>query len=237
MQPIPIVFENHDFIVINKPPGIGVHQEKQLEGVVTAMQKQLGFGKLWLVHRLDKVTSGLLVLGKSAESTARLSKLFAQRKIQKYYFAISDRKPKKKQGNVMGDMRVLRDGKWALSKTLNNPAIGQFFSCSMGNGFRFFVIKPHTGKTHQIRVMMKSLSSPILGDNLYTGSSNDRVYLHAYMLQFSDLGTDYQLRCFPQSGSHFKELQERTIPNDYFTPEQLSWPAVRYRLPEDNLQL
>ncbi|GAA0857642.1 TIGR01621 family pseudouridine synthase [Aliiglaciecola litoralis] len=229
MMSISVIFENQDIIVVNKPAGLGVHQEGDCNGIVTLLQKQLNVPQLWLAHRLDKVTSGLLLLAKSAEAAARLGELFTQRKIQKYYFAISDRKSNKKQGSVIGDMRTLRDGKWALSKTFENPAISQFFSCGMGNGLRFYVIKPHTGKTHQIRVMMKSLSSPILGDNLYTGKASDRTYLHAYMLQFSDQGNDYIFSSLPQTGIHFQSLLNSQITHEFFTPQQLNWPTLKYQ--------
>jgi tRNA pseudouridine32 synthase/23S rRNA pseudouridine746 synthase len=227
MDFIPIVFENQDFIAVNKPVGLGMHQEGDCQGVVTQLQKQLNMTQLWLVHRLDKVTSGLLLLAKSAEAAARLGELFAQRRIQKYYIAISDSKPKKKQGSVLGDMRKLRDGKWALSQSRTNPAITQFFSCGMGDGLRFFILKPNTGKTHQIRVMMKSVSSPILGDRLYTGSDSDRCYLHAYALHFQYDEQNYKLRCMPSTGSHFHDLRAHQINPEFFTPDELAWPGIK----------
>ncbi|GAA6185216.1 MULTISPECIES: TIGR01621 family pseudouridine synthase [Alteromonadaceae] len=226
MKTIPIVFENDDFVIVNKPDGVAVQNEQLQSGILPYIQKQLQLDKLWLVHRLDKVTSGLLLLAKNASAASRLSQYFAERKIQKYYLAISDKKPKKKQGAVIGDMHKIRDGKWALKTSLHQPAAGQFFSAGLGNGLRLFVIKPHTGKTHQIRVMLKSLSSPILGDNTYAGTESERTYLHAYGLAFEDCGQQIQISCMPVSGQHF------TIPTDnqkavaLLSPWDLVWPKL-----------
>ena len=128
--------------------------------MVVAAEKALQC-KLYSVHRLDKMTSGLLLLAKSPQIAAQLTALFTTHQIQKYYLAISDKKPKKKQGLIKGGMQKSRRGMWKLTKEKNNLAITQFFSYSLGNGKRLFVIKPHSGKTHQIRVALKSIGSAI----------------------------------------------------------------------------
>ena len=228
MDAIPIIFENDQFVVINKPAGVGVHQENEQIGIVTMLQHQLSVPQLWLVHRLDKVTSGLLILAKTSQVAAQLGERFALRQIQKYYLALSDKKPKKKQGSVIGDMRKIRDGKWALSQSKENPAATQFFSCGTDvPGLRFFIIKPHTGKTHQIRVMLKSLGSPILGDNLYTGTDSDRTYLHAYQLKFELASKQFEFSCRPVAGKHFLGIEKQsTVVAEYFEPECLRWPSI-----------
>ncbi|GAB2686170.1 TIGR01621 family pseudouridine synthase [Aliiglaciecola aliphaticivorans] len=226
MKPIPIVFENSDFVVINKPEGVAVQNEQSQSGILPRIQTQLQLDKLWLVHRLDKVTSGLLILAKNAEAASRLSQYFAARKIQKYYLAISDKKPKKKQGAVIGDMHKVRDGKWALKTSRHQPAIGQFFSAGLGDGQRLFVIKPHTGKTHQIRVMLKSLSSPIVGDSSYSGTPSDRTYLHAYGLTFEDCGQQIQISCLPDSGQHFTFSTANPKVASLLSPWELDWPQL-----------
>lgn len=223
---IPVIFENDDFVVVNKPIGLAVQDEANNRGILPLLQTQLNIPKLWLVHRLDKVTSGLLMLAKNADSASRLSQYFAQRQMQKYYLALSNNKPKKKQGAVVGDMRKIRDGKWALSTSKSNPAIGQFFSCSVEANTRLFVIRPHTGKTHQLRVMLKSLSSPILGDVMYTGTKADRTYLHAYGLQFEDDGYFHRFTCMPQQGNLFQCATWQQQHPEFFSPWDLSWPKV-----------
>ena len=118
---IDIVFQHQDFIVVNKPIGLGVHSEHGQAGIVPILCEQLALPKLWLAHRLDKVTSGLLILAKNAKAAAYFGELFTEHKIQKYYLAIGTKKPKKKQGAIVGDMRKIRDGKWALSTEKSNP--------------------------------------------------------------------------------------------------------------------
>lgn len=183
-----LVYENSHFIVINKQAGINFHSEDGECGVVVAAEKVLNC-KLYSVHRLDKMTSGLLLLAKSSSIAAQLSALFSEHHIQKYYLAISDRKPNKKQGLIKGGMEKSRRSMWKLTKSNENLAITQFLSYSIGEGKRLFVIKPHTGKTHQIRVALKSIGSAICGDPLYAEKTQNikpyqRGYLHAYQLDF-----------------------------------------------------
>ncbi len=200
-----IVFENSDFIVFNKPAGLSFHSEEG-EGFVVLAQKQTG-EKLYSVHRLDKMTSGLILLAKSSEAANKLSKLFEERKIQKFYLAISTRKPKKKQGWIKGDMASARRGSYKLLNTNDNPAITQFVSTALRTHERLFLVKPHTGKTHQIRVALKSLGSPIAGDGRYANADEakqeERGYLHAYALRFT-LGDEmFSFVSLPDQGERF----------------------------------
>ncbi|MFT5677365.1 MAG: tRNA pseudouridine32 synthase/23S rRNA pseudouridine746 synthase, partial [Paraglaciecola sp.] len=157
---IDIVFDHPEFVVIDKPAGISVQNEAEQSGILPLICQQLGLDKLWLVHRLDKITSGLLILAKNSNAAAEFGRIFANRQIEKYYLALSKQKPKKKQGTVVGNMKKVRDGKWMLTQDASSPAITQFLSCSLLPGIRLFLLKPYTGKTHQIRVALKSLGSP-----------------------------------------------------------------------------
>ena len=143
------------------------------------------------VHRLDKVTSGCLLLAKNQTAASFLSKQFKERTTEKIYIAITKGKPKKKQGTIRGDMVPARNGCWKLAKTQNNPAITQFKSIGYNNGLRIVNLKILTGKTHQIRVAMKSIGSPVWGDERYGNVTDnagaDRCYLHSYKLSFDDL--------------------------------------------------
>ncbi|MCY7296585.1 TIGR01621 family pseudouridine synthase [Alteromonas sp. a30] len=220
---VPIVYKHNDFIVINKPAGIGVHREGNAPGIIELVQAQHRFNKLWLVHRLDKVTSGLLILALNSHAAAQLSALFSEKAIQKYYFALSDKKPKKKQGSIVGDMEKSRNGLFKLTHSKQNPAITQFFSKGV-SGLRLFVLKPATGKTHQLRVAMKSLGSPILGDTAYTGSPSDRAYLHAYALSFVYQNESMTISTMPQTGEHFLDQAQTALYSEYLTPNTLPWP-------------
>ena len=197
-----IVYQADDFIIIYKPCGLSVHKDQSEIGLTTLLAEQLGVPQVWLLHRLDKVTSGLLILALNAESAAEFFRLFAEHRIQKTYLALSNHKPKKKQGLIVGDMQKARNGAWKLCPSKENPAITRFESVSCEPNLRLFILKPQTGKTHQLRVAMKSLGSPILGDTLYGKNTEniDRTYLHAARLQFEFKGQAFDVFIPPKEG-------------------------------------
>ncbi len=191
-----------DFFIFNKPAGISFHSEDGA-GFFAQLQAQYPQEILFPVHRLDKVTSGLLLVARNKSAAQEFSHLFETHAVQKTYLALSDRKPSKKQGAVSGDMQKTRDGNWKLLRTRENPAVTQFVSHSIAPGLRLFVLKPHTGRTHQLRVMMKALGSPIVGDTRYGGTPADRAYLHAAALEFVWQGERIAVRQLPDSGDLF----------------------------------
>ena len=197
-----IVYQTDDFIIIYKPCGLSVHKDQSEIGLTTLLAEQLGVPQVWLVHRLDKVTSGLLILALNAESAAEFFRLFSEHHIQKTYLALSNQKPKKKQGLIVGDMQKARNGAWKLCQSKENPAITRFESVSCEPNLRLFILKPQTGKTHQLRVAMKSLGSPILGDLLYGKNTEniDRTYLHAARLQFEFKGQAFDVFTLSKEG-------------------------------------
>ena len=197
-----IIYQTDDFIIIYKPCGISVHKDQSEIGLTTLLARQLNVPQVWLVHRLDKVTSGLLILALNAESAAEFFRLFSEHHIQKTYLALSNQKPKKKQGLIVGDMQKVRNGAWKLCQSKENPAITRFESVSCEPNLRLFILKPQTGKTHQLRVAMKSLGSPILGDTLYGKNTEniDRTYLHAARLQFEFKGQSFDVFSPPKEG-------------------------------------
>jgi len=128
-------------------------------------------------------------------------------------------------------MEKSRRSMWKLTKQSSNLAITQFFSYALDNGQRLFVVKPHSGKTHQIRVALKSIGSAICGDPLYAEKSQhsttfDRAYLHAYQIDFRLNDQDYSFNILPQFGALFT--------NEVFTEqlrhiggvEALAWPKI-----------
>lgn len=201
-----ILYQTEDFVIIDKPQGVSVHKDDAEIGLTTLVAKQLQVAQVWLVHRLDKSTSGLLLLALNREAAAELSTLFAEHQIQKIYLALAREKPKKKQGLIRGDMVRTRRGMWKLTPTQTQPAITRFYSVSCESKLRLFVLKPQTGKTHQLRVAMKSLGSPILGDPLYGDKTErvDRCYLHAAVLAFTFRGRFFQCVSAPKEG-HFSD--------------------------------
>ncbi|BBP43327.1 TIGR01621 family pseudouridine synthase [Thiosulfativibrio zosterae] len=228
MESLQIFFENADFVVVNKPENLNFHSENQ-PGLVVFVQKMFPNDTIFPVHRLDKMTSGLILFAKHKTAAQQLGELFAERKLQKFYLALAHGKPKKKQGWVKGDMLPARRGSWKLSNTLENPAITQFVSQLTVPGERLYLLKLHTGKTHQIRVAMKSLGVPILGDLRYQETAKaslaDRGYLHAYAVKFDFKGQTYQFVLPPSQGAEFQKpevqmlIQQWAQPWQYFIKE------------------
>ncbi len=159
------------------------------------------------VHRLDKLTSGLLLVALDSDTNRALSHMFQQQLIAKNYVAITrfgqGKSPKKKQGTIKGDMAQARDGSYKLLQTKVNPAHTDFVSVALQDRRRFVLLTPKTGKTHQLRVAMKSISMPILGDERYGGEAADRLYLHAFRLVFTLNGVEFIYQCRPKTGDYF----------------------------------
>lgn len=199
MMQLQPVYQCDDWMVLNKPAGFTVQEiaEQQGEGFHPA-------------HRLDKDTSGLWLIARTTQANQILSRAFAERKVTKAYLAITEKTPHKKQGAVIGDMERSRRGQWLLLHSRHNPAITRFKSVGMVDGKRLVCCLPETGKTHQIRVAMKSLGSPIIGDSIYnaaTSAQYDRLYLHAYVLAFHWQGQYFRFQLEPSEGSWFARTE------------------------------
>jgi len=222
-----LVDEQANFLVFTKRSGDNFHTENGEPGFFQSIKNV--YKDVFPVHRLDRVTSGLLIVAKNLESCQKLNRLFVEQKIQKYYLAISDRKPKKKQGWIIGDMEKSRRGNWKLCMTKRKPAVTQFFSKSIDDGRRVYLLKPCTGKTHQLRVAMKSIGSPICGDpNYYPGESKKtelRCYLHSYALNFEMNGKKYFYCDKPKKEGLFNTKSFLDLISDeYSRPHCLDWP-------------
>lgn len=222
-----LVFNDERLLVIDKQPGVDFHRGLHDTSLVDAVRDATGLAELYPVHRLDTMTSGLLLFAKSREVARQMGQLFESGQVGKYYLALSAKAPRKKQGMIRGDMEQARRGAWRLSPSQTNPAVTQFFSFSVSAGLRLFLLRPLTGKTHQLRVAMKALGAPILGDALYGGGSLDRGYLHAYAIRFLLDGQQYCLTCQPKTGEHFLAMSCRQQIELIGDPGTLAWPAVK----------
>ena len=220
-----IIFENSDFVIFDKPQDLNFHSEDGEAGFVVLATKALHVEQLYSVHRLDKMTSGLIILAKTSEVANSFAKMFQNKKIQKFYLALSLRKPKKKQGWVKADMGPSRRGTYKLLKTKENQAITHFKSSTCRVGERIFLVKPHTGKTHQIRVALKSIGSPIAGDVRYANADEakkeDRGYLHAFALQFTLNDEEFSFVCPPSEGEKFLSAEAKEVIQDWSEPWEL----------------
>jgi len=233
------VFLDEHIRVIHKPVNISFHTDDHAQGIVTLVKAAYPGETLLPIHRLDKITSGLMVFARSSKANEVLSKMLEDKQIEKYYLALSQHKPSKKQGAVIGDMKKGRRGSYLLLREKNKPACTHFFAKPLFTSdkrYWFFVLKPETGKTHQLRVAMKSLASPVLGDTRYEQSvedkQEDRGYLHAYKMRFDLFGKRYEI-CDPNFFGECFKLQDHLDHNDIeslLKPELLHWPKRAFRL-------
>lgn len=220
---IKIVYDHQDWILVSKPENVDFHSQNLEPGFHRQLCDQLEID-VYPVHRLDKATSGLLLFAKTQQSCRELVELFSQRSVEKYYLAIISNKLKKKQGKIVGDMMKSRNGSYKLSQERSNPAITQFVSKALKSGFRLALLKPKTGKTHQLRVAMKSLGSAIVGDQRYGGDPADRLYLHAYALKFDWHGQVFKFQNVPNTGEMFNSPEFDEVMKLYDAPWQVNWP-------------
>ncbi|QDE32908.1 TIGR01621 family pseudouridine synthase [Shewanella polaris] len=222
-----VISDQPDFIIISKSAYVHFHSQDGSAGVIAQAEADLGY-KLYPVHRLDTPTSGLLIVAKSSQAANVFTKMFTEHKVQKYYLAIACGKPKKKQGWIIGDMAKSRRSMYKLLRTTENPAVTLFFSHTISQGMRMYLLKPLSGKTHQLRVALASIGVPILGDQLYGGELSDRCYLHAYSLHFTYLEQDYIFQTPSLFGRQFMlpECQQLLV-NQWQLPDDLPWPSKR----------
>ncbi|MFN3604340.1 MAG: pseudouridine synthase [Leptonema sp. (in: bacteria)] len=242
IQKIKILDGQQDFLVIYKPEGLAFYEDNtqvDLLKIIRFMEQEklLPEGeRIFPVHRLDKITSGILLFARGRKAANFLGNSFRFQRIQKIYLALSYKKPKKKQGVVIGEMVKDRNSKWRLTFSMENPAITLFKSFPLitedAKYFRIFLLKPVTGKTHQIRVAMKSLGSPVIGDPLYTRPSlarlEDRAYLHAYGIRFEYKEKIYEYIQPPSTGGHFLYQDFRNFIKEIGNPFLQNW---KYKIP------
>jgi tRNA pseudouridine32 synthase/23S rRNA pseudouridine746 synthase len=217
-----LVWQEHpDFVLAAKPAGMSFHTEGEVPGVVASLKRFPGGEYLHGVHRLDRMTSGLMICARNSQVAAEFGQMFEEGRIAKYYLALSDHRPAKKQGWIKGAMQRARGGNWRLAREGDLQAVTQFFSFLVGSNLRLFVVRPRTGRTHQIRVALKSLGAPILGDDRYGGSPADRGYLHANALCFNWKGESFCFLMPPGQGALFQECADQ-LPD---APWDLDWPV------------
>lgn len=210
---IPILFENDDYVVINKPAGLIVHPDgKTREEAVTdwVMEKypflegvgeplKLSSGEIvprpGIVHRIDRETSGALIVAKSQPAFEKLKKQFQDREVRKSYHAFVWGEVKEQESKI--DRPIGRSAsdfrKWSAERGARGEireAVTYYFVMSRGGGFTFLEAMPKTGRTHQIRVHFKAVGFPIVGDSLYAPKRPpalgfSRLALHARSVEFS----------------------------------------------------
>ena len=215
---LPILYEDDDVIVVNKPSGLLTHAKGGLSDeptVAEIIRPKTSFAtdtdRPGIVHRLDRDTSGLLIIAKNPESAAHLQRQFAERTAKKTYIAITDDKPKLNAAKI--DLPIGRNPSAPSTFRIDpngKPAQTTYHVLAENDAQSLVELKPTTGRTHQLRVHLAHLNAPILGDRVYGKSSDCRMMLHAQKLEIT----------LP-SGE--RKVFEAAIPNEFkrFFPEDL----------------
>ncbi len=195
---IDIVYEDSYIAVINKQAGLVVHPAHghysgTLVNAILYHIKDLsginGEIRPGIVHRLDKDTSGLIVIAKNDKVHAALTEMFQEKKIRKTYLAILKGKLNKSEGKVVTQIGRDKNDRKKMTViddiTKGKTAITNYRVISQNSLFTLVKVNIETGRTHQIRVHMRHLGYPILGDSVYGRKDNEkRKMLHAYRLEF-----------------------------------------------------
>lgn len=195
---LPLLFSDETFIVIDKPSGLLSVPGKNDEPSVESLLREQ-YGEVYMVHRLDQDTSGLMVVALTKEAYHHLQQQFLTRVVYKRYIAVLDGEL---SSGVSGTIRLpLRPDPMDRPRQLvdyvhGKEAVTDYEVLSVGDGHTVVSLTPHTGRTHQLRMHCAhadGLATPIVGDVLY-GRPADRLLLHASVLAFDHPETGQRLR-------------------------------------------
>src|SRR5690349_21851859 len=170
-----LLYRDGLMLVIDKPAGIAVHRGPKGGASLEDYFDVLRFGlprMPALAHRLDRETSGCLVLGRHRKALELLGKLFKNGKIGKTYWAITEGGPDAEQGTIdmpLGKLDESR-GWWMKPDPQGQPAVTTWQVMGRGDGLTWLALEPVTGRTHQLRVHCQAMGWPIAGDTIYGNS-------------------------------------------------------------------
>ena len=198
MPKLEVIYENKDFIVVNKTAGL-ISEKSPYEAITVETQVFNHFLKnkrkpyIGIIHRLDRVTSGVLILAKKKSILVEFNTLFSSRKVQKTYLAIVKDKPAKNKGNLVNFLIKNNKEKRAdivPSKSKDSQKCSLSYEVIGKNDFGYLLeVKPKTGRFHQIRSQFANIGIPIIGDEKY--GSNQKylplsICLHAWRISYEN---------------------------------------------------
>lgn len=221
---IDIVYKDSDIAVINKQAGLVVHPAHghysgTLVNAILYHIKDLsginGEIRPGIVHRLDKDTSGLIVIAKNDKVHTALTEMFQEKKIRKTYLAILKGKLNKSEGKIVTQIGRDKNDRKKMTViddiTKGKNAITNYRVISQNNLFTLVKVNIETGRTHQIRVHMRYLGYPILGDSVYGRKDNEkRQMLHAYKLEFLHPVTGRQMEFTGEIPEDFQKALKKS---------------------------
>ena len=195
-----ILENNNNFIVINKPRGIAVQAgTKSFRNIIDVLKDSKYFEntKPFIVHRLDKETSGVLIVAKNREYAQLFTSLFRIRKIHKTYIALTHGKISKDLKTLKDDLITIDNGKRIIQKAISHLRI-----LKTSSNFSYVELNPITGRKHQLRKQLYNIGNPIVGDDKYFINrradkikiKNKNLLLHAYKIKFMINNIQYNFK-------------------------------------------
>jgi 23S rRNA pseudouridine1911/1915/1917 synthase len=188
-----IVFKNNRFVVFNKPAGIPVVPDQTKDQAVTQIMAAYLKHDVHAVHRIDRVASGLVLLGQTSKAMSELSEVFAAGKMDKTYLAVVKNAPPDESGTLTHYLKKTgtanKMSAWATPQDGAQEARLTYKVIGKSDQFHLLEVKLLTGRQHQIRAQFAAIGCPIKGDNKYgyPRSNPDRsIHLHAWRLAFTD---------------------------------------------------
>ena len=195
--PLEILYEDGDLAVVVKPRGMVVHpaaghsEGTLVNALLGSLDELSGIGgekRPGIVHRLDKDTSGVMMVAKNDETQTELSRMLKDREIEKHYLALAEGIMKEKEGVIVAPIgRSKKDRKKMAVDPDGRPAVTEWKVLAEGRNCSLLDVHILTGRTHQIRVHMRSIQHPVCGDPLYGFEKGVKVpclMLHARSLSF-----------------------------------------------------
>ena len=216
-----IVYEDNDIIVVNKPKGLVVHPangnpDGTLVNAIMAICKDSlsGIGgeiRPGIVHRLDKDTSGLIIVAKNDQAHINMSKEIKDRQVKKIYIALVRGRVAENEATInMPIGRSTKDRKKMAVRKDGKEAITHFKVIKRYHNYTLLEVKIDTGRTHQIRVHMAEIGHPVVGDMVYSSGKNEfgveGQMLHAKSLDFKHPITGKQMHLEAESPQYFKDV-------------------------------
>jgi tRNA pseudouridine32 synthase/23S rRNA pseudouridine746 synthase len=184
---IDVLYEDEDILAVNKPERmVAVPERRRLEQSLIEMLSAQRAERLYIVHRIDRETSGVIVFARNAEAHRQLNRQFETRSVEKVYLAMVHGIVNEDRGEIDKPLRQFGSGRVGIDDQRGKASVTEFCVLERLKAFTLLDVRPHTGRRHQIRVHLYSLGYPIVGDPLYGEQAVQRSYprlmLHARRL-------------------------------------------------------